>query len=125
MKQHLAILLWATSPEIPHLCATPFFHAAAAAAMDIEVEIYFTSKSVALLVPGVAAGVCGGPKSSVNIYEHMRQAAHFGARFLACTDALAAHGIDTSNLIPEVSGFGGAAAFIGRVLDPDWATLSY
>jgi uncharacterized protein len=125
MKQHVAILLWATAPESPHLCATPFFHAAAAAAMDAEVEIYFTGKSVLLLVPGVAAAVRASPAVEVTIYEHMGRAARLGARFIACSEALAAHGVAPSNLISEVSGFGGAAAFIGRALDPEWITLCY
>jgi predicted peroxiredoxin len=55
----------------------------------------------------------------------MRQAIKFGARFFACSDALEAHGIDKATLIPEVSGFAGAAAFLGRVLDREWATLCY
>ena len=48
----VAILLWATDPAAPHRLVTPFFHAAAAAAMDVPVEIYFTARSVHLLVPG-------------------------------------------------------------------------
>ena len=50
----LAIMLWATDPQEPHRCATPFFHAAAAAAMGAEVEVYFTGHSVRLLARGVA-----------------------------------------------------------------------
>ena len=47
-RRGLAILLWATDPDDPARCATPFFHAAAAAAMDLEVELYFASRSVRL-----------------------------------------------------------------------------
>ena len=125
MKQHLAILLWATGPDAPHLCATPFFHAAAAAAMDVEVEIYFSSKSVLLLKPGVAAGITAGRPGDLSVYAHMQQAAKFGARFIACTDALAAHGLTRDGLIPELSAYGGAAAFVGRTLSPEWATLTF
>ena len=125
MKQHLAILLWATDPDLPHLCATPFFHAAAAAAMDVEVEIHFAAKSVRLLVPGVAAQLRASPRVGFTVYEHMRQAKQHGARFIACIDALEAHQVDRHALIPEVSGFGGASAFVGRALDPDWAVLTF
>ena len=48
MKQKLAILLWAASPERPQLCATPFVHAAAGAAFDAEVEIHFAGPAVRL-----------------------------------------------------------------------------
>ncbi|HMJ49655.1 MAG TPA: DsrE family protein [Burkholderiales bacterium] len=125
MKLKLAILLWATGPDQPHLCATPFFHAAAAAAMDIEVEIYFTSKSVLLLVPGVAAKLFAGRDHSHSVYSHMVQAAAEGAKFFACSDAMAAHGVDKTKLIPEFRGVGGAAAFMARVLDESWSTLTY
>ncbi len=53
-SEGIATLLWATEPEAPHRLATPFFHAAAAAAMDVPVEMYFTARSVHLLVLGVA-----------------------------------------------------------------------
>jgi len=125
MKQHLAILLWATGPDAPHLCATPFFHAAAAAAMDAEVEIYFSSKSVLLLVPGTAEKITAGRPGDSSVYAHMQQAAKFGARFIACIDALEAHGLTRGCLIPEVSAFGGATSFVGRTLSPDWATLTF
>lgn len=125
MKSRLAILLWATAPESPQLCATPFFHAAAAAAMDAEVEVFFTSRSVCLLVPGVAAGLRAGAHVSMTVFEHMQQAAKHGARFYACSDALEAHGIDRTTLIAEVTGFAGAAAFLARALDPEWRTLTY
>ena len=125
MKLKLAILLWATSPDQPHLCATPFFHAAAASAMDIEVEIYFTGKSVLLLVPGAAQNLYAGHRRDTSVYDQMKQALAHGARFLVCRDALDAHGVDAEGLIPEVAGFAGAAAFIGRVLDPEWVNLTY
>jgi predicted peroxiredoxin len=125
VKDHLAILLWAASPALPHLCATPFFHAAAAAAMDVDVEIHFSSKSVLLLTPGVAAALYAGTARDVSIYAHMQQAASFGAKFYACNDAMEAHAVDRLQLVPEVTGFAGAAAFIGRALDAEWATLVF
>ncbi|MGB6114646.1 MAG: hypothetical protein WBF97_06120, partial [Comamonas sp.] len=51
----IAIMLWSADASCPERLATPFFHAAAAAAMDVPVELYFTAASVQLLVPGVAA----------------------------------------------------------------------
>jgi len=41
------------------------------------------------------------------------------------SDALAAHGIDRKALLPEVDGIAGAAAFLGRALDPEWAALVF
>lgn len=125
MKTRLAILLWATAPDAPQRCATPFFHAAAAAAMDADVEVHFASESVLLLVQGTAARLYAGDEVNKSIYDHMQQATRLGAKFLACSDALAAHGLDTSMLIPELTGVAGAAAFLGRVLDAEWATLVF
>ena len=48
-RKRISILPWVANPDQPFSCATPFFNAAAAAAMDAEVEIYFTSRSVRLL----------------------------------------------------------------------------
>lgn len=125
MKAKLAILLWATGPDVPYLCATPFFHAAAAAAMDVEVEMHFSGKSVLLLVEGLAAALYAGTSREMSIYSHMQQAASFGTRFFGCSDALDAHAVDRARLIPELTGVAGAAAFLGRVLDPEWATLVF
>jgi len=125
MRQRLAILLWATNPESPHLCATPFVHAAAAAAMDVEVEVHFSSGSVLLLVPGRAAELHVADDRRVSVYDRMREASRLGARFFACGDALEAYRLDRTQLIPELSGAAGAVAFVGRVLDDEWATLVF
>ena len=90
----IAILLWAADPDAPQRLATPFFHAAAAAAMDMPVEIYFTARSVQLLVPGVADGAA---RLGAHPQDHARRDARGGrarrACFYACTDALHAHGL--------------------------------
>ena len=121
----IAILLWAADPSAPQRLATPFFHAAAAAAMDMPVEIYFTAASVQLLVPGVAAGLRASPHHSKTIYDSLREAVTHGARLLACSDALDAQGIDKQNLIAECAGRGGAVQFMARVGSPRWRTLVF
>src|SRR5262245_24633740 len=123
MKKHLAILLWATDPDQPHLCATPFFHAAAAAALDVQVEIYFTSRSVRLLAKGVAAQIYPDAARVRSVQAYMTHAVEHGAKFYACPQAMEAHGVTDAMLIGEVAGQAGAAAYIGRCLDDQWATL--
>lgn len=120
----VAILLWAADPETPHRLATPFFQAAAAAAMDVAVEIYFTAASVRLLAPGVAAGLRASahPKT---ILDAMREAVSHGAVLLACSDALAAHGLQATALIPECHGRGGAVQFMARAIDSRWRALIF
>jgi len=121
----IAILLWAAEPEAAHRLATPFFHAAAAAAMEIPVEIYFTARSVRLLVPGVAEGLRASEHDAKTILDAMREAVAHGAVLLACTDALHANGIDPACLIPECTGRGGAVQFIARAGDLRWRTLVF
>jgi uncharacterized protein len=125
MTKNLAILLWATDPERAHQCATPFSHAAAAAAMDVNVEVYFTSRSVRLLVRGVADGMYAAEDSSKSIYGFMCNAAEMGAKFFACPDAIAAYRVEKATLIPECAGFAGSAAFMSRALDDAWKVLVY
>lgn len=125
MRTRLAILLWATDPGTPHLCATPFFHAAAAAAMDAEVEVHFSGRSVLLLANGMADRLYAGIGREMSVYQHMRNAHGLGARFYACSDALDAHAVARAQLVPEVDGIAGAAAFLGRTLDPEWSTLVF
>ena len=121
----IAILLWAAEPEAPHRLATPFFHAAAAAAMEVPVEIYFTARSVRLLVPGVAAGLRASERSDKTIYDSLREAVEHGAVLLACSDALKAHGIAFDALIPECTRHGGAVQFMARAADLRWRTLVF
>lgn len=121
----IAILLWAADASAPERLATPFFHAAAAAALDMPVEMYFSAASVRLLAPGVAAALRPNPRHPKTVYDSLREATSHGARLLACSDALAAHGLDQATLIPEYSGRGGAVQFMARVSDPAWRTLVF
>jgi len=121
----VALLLWATDPAQPERLATPFFHAAAAAAMDLPVEIYFTARSVHLLVPGVAAQLRASVRHPMTVLDHLRQAVSHGAVLLACTDALHAQGIDPQALIPECRGHGGAVQFMARAGDLRWRALVF
>jgi predicted peroxiredoxin len=125
MKQHLAILLWGATIDRPQLCATPFVHAAAAAAFDCEVEIHFSGPTVRLLVKDVADQLRPWPGSETSIYSVMRQAANLDVRFLACGMAMQALVAPSEILIPEYGGTAAASAFVARSLDPGWATLVY
>ena len=125
MTQRLAILLWAATPERPELVAAPFVYAAAAAALDAEVEVHFGGKSVRLLVEGEAAKIRSSEWSGESVLALMQQAAANGARFLACSTATRAYVQANEKLIAEHSGNAGAAAFAQRALDPQWRTLVF
>jgi len=120
----VAILLWAADASVPERLATPFFHAAAAAAMDVPVEIYFSAASVRLLLPGVAAGLRASPRVDKTIADNLREATALGAQLFACSDALQAQGIDQTYLLPGVQR-GGAVQFMARAIDRDWRVLVF
>jgi len=124
-RQKFAILLWSATPERPQLCATPFVHAAAAAAFDCEVEIHFAGPAVRLLVAGVADAMRPWPGVETSIYNMMRQAANLDVTFHACAMAMGALVGKDEVLIPEYSGTIAASAFVARALDPAWATLVF
>lgn len=121
----VAILLWAADETVPARLATPFFHAAAAAAMDVPVELYFTAGSVRLLAPGAAAALQPNPAHPKTVLDSMREAVEHGARLYACTDALRAHGLAIDDLIAECAGPGGAVQFMARAIDLRWRTLVF
>jgi len=124
-RRKLAILLWSATSECPALCATPFVHAAAAAAFDCEVEMHFAGPAVRLLVSGVGSALRPWPGSDTSVHDMMQQAAHAGVRFLACAMALKSLIDPQEVLIAEYGGSAGASAFVDRVLDPDWSTLVF
>jgi uncharacterized protein len=124
-RKRLAILLWSVTPEHPQLCATPFVHAAAAAAFDCEVEIHFAGPTVRLLVAGVADGLRPWPGVDTSIYQIMRQATNLGVSLRACAMAMGALVGKDEALIPEYAGTAAASAFVARALDPEWATLVF
>ena len=124
-REKLAILLWSAAPERPALCATPFVHAAAAAAFDCRVEVHFAGPAVRLLVAGVADGMRPWPGVDTSIYQMLRQATNLGVELRACAMAMGALVAPGEALIPEYAGPIAASVFVDRVLDPDWATLVF
>src|SRR5690606_23258526 len=110
--------------RMPDRLATPFFHAAAAAAMDAPVEIYFTARSARLLAPGVAEALRASdhPKRSL---DRIREAVSHGAALPASADALRARRLDAARLSAECAGRGRAVQFMARASDPRWRTLVF
>jgi hypothetical protein len=125
MADKLVMMLLGIDPEQPHLCGTPFFQAAAAAAMDVEVEIYFASRATRLLVKGVAEKIYPSDNLAKSVYGFMQDASGLGVKFFACGGAMEAYAITLSHLVPECTGIAGATAYMSRVLDPEWTSISY
>lgn len=125
MAEKLVIMLLTIDPDHPHTCGTPFFQAAVAAAMDMEVEVYFASRSVRLLIKGVADKIYPSDNKLKSVYQFMCDAANLGVSFYACGGALDAFAVDSGMIIPECKGVAGGAAYISRVMDDEWRSISY
>ncbi|HBY93981.1 MAG TPA: sulfur reduction protein DsrE [Chloroflexi bacterium] len=97
--------------DTPERSATPFYLAAAGAAMDIEVGIYFTMNGATLLRRGVPeqlivpkAGGGGAP-----LRHFIDQALSVGVRLFVCQPSLDLHDLKMTDLIDGVEMIGGAA----------------
>ncbi len=95
--------------ESPERCATPFYLAAAAAAMDNEVGIYFTMNGPTLLRKGVADSI--GPKGErgARLRQFIDTALDVGVRLYVCQPSLDLHDLSIDDMIEGVEMIGGAA----------------
>ena len=93
----------------PGRCATPFFLAASAAAMEFEVMIYFTMYGPTLLRKDVIDKI--GPKGERGqpLRYFIEQATGLGVRLLVCQPSLDLNDLSLSDLIDGVTMIGGAA----------------
>lgn len=93
----------------PGRCATPFFLAASAAAMECEVMIYFTMYGPTLLRKDVIDKV--GPKGELGqpLRYFIEQATGLGVRLLVCQPSLDLNDLTIDELIDGVQMIGGAA----------------
>jgi predicted peroxiredoxin len=125
MAHKVVIMLLNANPDIPATLGAPFFQATVAACMDLEVEIYFASRTASLLRKGVADELYPGRERQKSIYEFMQDAHEAGARFYLCGGAMSENGITEANAIPELDGVLGGAAFIGEAAEDGVITLTY
>jgi predicted peroxiredoxin len=104
----------------PERSATPIYLATTAAAMDVEVGIYFTVNGPTLLKKGVAEALIV-PKHDGHgapLRRFIDQALDMGVRFYVCQPSLDLHGLTQNDLIDGVQMIGGAA-FNDMALEAD------
>lgn len=118
------VVVFCTSgPDAPERCATPFFMAAAAAALEHEAEMVFQIEGVRLMVRGVAEDLTA-IEAGKPIAEFIREARNLGVRMRCCSGSLQARGLSTADLIPECDGLIGGVEMIELGLNAD-LVLSY
>ncbi len=92
----------------PSKSATPFYLATAAAAMDMEVAIYFTMHGPTLLRKGTG-DVLTAKEGGAPLQSFIKQAQDIGVRFLVCQPSLDLVDLQMEDLIEGVEMIGGAA----------------
>ncbi|MFQ5944258.1 MAG: DsrE family protein [Anaerolineales bacterium] len=111
--------------DMPERSATPFYLAAAAAAMDNEVAIYFTMNGPQLLVKGAAEQIivpkAGGGGKELRYF--IDQALDIGVRLMVCLPSLDLQGYTMDDMIEGVEMIGGAA-FNDMAIEAD-AVISF
>jgi predicted peroxiredoxin len=104
----------------PERSATPIYLATTAAAMDVEVGIYFTVNGPTLLRKGAPETLIV-PKYDGNgapLRRFIDQAQEMGVKFYVCQPSLDLHGLTHDDLIDGVEMIGGAA-FNDMALEAD------
>lgn len=107
MADDAVLLIMTSGPDTPRRCATPFFFASLAAAMEYEVNMFFTIDGTLLLKKGLAETVypkAGGKPVSAFIQD----ALDAGVNFMACTASTELHDLTPEDLIEGVKMVGGA-----------------
>jgi uncharacterized protein len=120
----LVIVVWSAGPERPVQAAAPFVYALAARALDVDVEMHFTSTAVRWLVPGVAESAYTDAQQTKTIADFLREARAAGVRLYACSMASHEHARGVP-LIADCEGHAGAATVVSAALDPATRTLIF
>jgi predicted peroxiredoxin len=115
----LTIVVWSCGPDNPRgamLVAAPFVYALTARALDLEVEMHFTSSTVRWLFEGVAAAAYTDQAKTKTVRDFLRETHAAGVKHFACAMALEEHRRDET-LVDEVEAVAGAATVIGAAAD--------
>lgn len=122
--QRVVIVVWSAGPERPVQAAAPFVYALAARALDLEVEMHFTSTAVRWLFEGVAEAAHTDAARTRTVADYVREARGAGIALYACGMALAEHRHGEA-LRAECCGVAGAAAAIAASVQSDSRALVF
>ena len=111
----LVIVVWSAGPDRPVQAAAPFVYALAARALEVAVEMHFTSTAVRWLIAGVADGAYTDAARTKTVADFIREVKAAGVRLYACSMAMNEHGRGEP-LIAECDGYAGAATVVAAAL---------
>lgn len=123
----IVIVVWSCGPDNPRgamLAAAPFVYALSARALDLEVEMHFTSSAVKWLFDGVARSAHTDQAKSRTVLDFIREARRAGVKLFACSMALAEHR-QHEELVAEAEGVAGTATALAAAAEPDARVLVF
>lgn len=123
----VVIVAWSCGPDRPGgavLAAAPFVYALAARALDLDVEMHFTSSTVRWLVGDEAAQAWTDAARSKRVRDFIVEAHGAGIRMYACAMALHEHAAGAP-LCAEAAGIAGAATVVGLATARDTRVLTF
>lgn len=111
-----------TGASEPKKAFTPFYYAAAAAAMDFETCMFFLAEGPSLLAPGVADNLRTTPDGEplTKVIDYGIQS---GVKFLCCS--VSAKVIWKLEELPKGMEFAGAATLLEAATDPETVILYF
>ena len=125
MTRRLLIVFTNADLTAPQTLSAPFYHAALAAAMDYEVDVFCSGSAARLMCKGVAESLAVTAKDAMTVYDWIKEAHDQGARFWTCPTNLELVGASESDLIPECKGMMSAAIMLRDVMEGECRVLSY
>ncbi len=120
----LVIVLWSAGPQDPALAAAPFVYALAARALEVDVDMHFTSSTVRWLLPGVADAAHTDAERTKTVGDFIREVKVAGVKLYACSMAMHEHARGAA-LIVECDGHAGAATVVSETMNLRTRTLIF
>ena len=123
----LVIVLWSVGPDAPNgaaLAAAPFVYALAARALEVDVDMHFTSSTVRWLLPGVADAAATDAERTKTVGDFIREVKGAGVQLYACAMAMHEHARGET-LIAECDGHAGAATVVSETMNRQTRTLVF
>ncbi len=111
-----------TGASEPKKAFTPFYYAAASAAMDHETTLFFVAEGASLLAPGVADTIRTSPEGEP-LSTVIANGIEAGVKFLVCS--VSAKVIWNLDTLPDGMAFAGAATLIDAADDPNTVILYF
>ncbi len=102
----------------PRRVYAPLYMAVSAAAMDMEVYLWFMMEAVALLKKGAAENLVLVPSSGVSLKTWLDRALAANVKFLACAQAMEAEELTLGDVIDGCV-LRGAASLIDMIMEVD------